>query len=261
VPRFYAAQLPAVVGGCVELEPDEAKHAVRVLRLRANDAVELCDGSGRVVRCIVIHTDKTSAAVSPACCSITRILSWTQQRVQHCWAGTGYSPNSSCPAVLQVSAVQEPQALPWVGPEWVLAVGCLTLKGGRADWLVEKATELGARSLVPLITQRSQSAGKNKFKVSTASSTDSSAAGDFNAGRLERLAVAATKQSLRAHGLQLQAPTAVEALLPLVRASPVSLLATAGAPPVVQALAAAPQPPSAWWVLAAVAFTLVSWQH
>lgn len=70
MPRFYAAQLPAVVGGCIELDPEEAKHAVRVLRLRANDAVELCDGSGRVVRCIVTYTDKNSAAVSPLFSSI-----------------------------------------------------------------------------------------------------------------------------------------------------------------------------------------------
>lgn len=38
----------------------------------------------------------------------------------------------------------------------MLAVACTTLKGGRAEWLVEKATELGAFMLVPLVTERSQ---------------------------------------------------------------------------------------------------------
>eukprot|EP00854_Cymbomonas_tetramitiformis_P013454 gene13455-15900_t len=34
---------------------------------------------------------------------------------------------------------------------WVVAA-CGTLKGGRADWLVEKCTELGAVSFIPLLT-------------------------------------------------------------------------------------------------------------
>jgi hypothetical protein len=33
-------------------------------------------------------------------------------------------------------------------------VACTTLKGGRAEWLVEKATELGAWELTPVITAR-----------------------------------------------------------------------------------------------------------
>ena len=33
------------------------------------------------------------------------------------------------------------------------------LKGGRADWLVEKATELGAWALRPLLTHRSRTIG------------------------------------------------------------------------------------------------------
>lgn len=56
----------------------------------------------------------------------------------------------------QVHALEAPVQHPWVGPRWVLAVGCTTLKGSRADWLVEKATELGAAEIVPLVTQRSQ---------------------------------------------------------------------------------------------------------
>jgi len=36
---------------------------------------------------------------------------------------------------------------------------CGSLKGGRADWLVEKCTELGAWSLCPILTARSPSMG------------------------------------------------------------------------------------------------------
>lgn len=46
--------------------------------------------------------------------------------------------------------------VPWRGSRWVVAVACTTLKGGRAEWLVEKLTELGAFMMVPLVTQRSQ---------------------------------------------------------------------------------------------------------
>jgi 16S rRNA (uracil1498-N3)-methyltransferase len=134
----------------------------------------------------------------------------------------------------------------------VVAAACLTLKGGRTDWLVEKATELGAHSLLPLITARSQAGtNKDKFKALATkagqqkrqrSSTDDwegssgSGSSEFQASRLERLAIAATKQSLRAHGLQVQPATSLQALLPQLQAAPVSLVAMAGAPPVLQVL-------------------------
>jgi 16S rRNA (uracil1498-N3)-methyltransferase len=133
----------------------------------------------------------------------------------------------------------------------VVAAACLTLKGGRTDWLVEKATELGAHSLLPLITARSQAGtNKDKFKALTnkagqqkrqRSSADdldgsSSSSSEFQASRLERLAIAATKQSLRAHGLQVQPAMSLEALLPQLQSAPVSLVAMAGAPPVLQVL-------------------------
>ncbi|KAF6251642.1 ribosomal RNA small subunit methyltransferase E [Scenedesmus sp. NREL 46B-D3] len=183
LPRFYAPQLPASVGAAVQLEPEEARHAVRVLRLKEGDALELCDGSGSLVQCQVAYTDKTSATV--------RLHART---------------------------------VPWQGPQWVVAAACLTLKGGRTDWLIEKATELGAYALLPLVTQRSQT-GTTKSK--------------FN--RLQRLALAATKQSLRAHGLQLLPVMQLSQLLPELQQAAVSLVATAGAPPVLQVLRQAAQ--------------------
>lgn len=56
----------------------------------------------------------------------------------------------------QIECVGAPSMQPWLGPRLSLAVACGNLKGGRADWLVEKATELGAQSLMPLSTHRSQ---------------------------------------------------------------------------------------------------------
>ncbi len=151
------------------------------------------------------------------------------------------------PFLFQVAATAMPQLQQWQGPKWVVAVGCLTLKGGRTDWLVEKCTELGAHAVLPLITERSQAAGKNKFRTSdsaakqpkggSSSSSDGGASDGYQPGRLERLAIAATKQSLRVHALEMQAPLALDQLLPLVESAPLSLVATAGAPPLRQVLA------------------------
>lgn len=149
---------------------------------------------------------------------------------------------------VQVTLTDAPKIIPWEGPEWVVAVGCLTLKGGRTDWLVEKCTELGARAVIPLITQRSQTANKNKFKTSVGSKS-SGVPDDYNAGRLERLAVAATKQSLRVHGLQLHPPTALNDVLPALSSASVSLLATAGAPPVLHQLQQRAASRKSWYVM------------
>uniref|UniRef100_A0A383W305 16S rRNA (uracil(1498)-N(3))-methyltransferase n=1 Tax=Tetradesmus obliquus TaxID=3088 RepID=A0A383W305_TETOB len=205
LPRFYAPQLPTSIGAAVQLEPEEARHAVKVLRLKQGDAVELCDGKGSLVQCEVAYTDRSSATVI---------------------------------------ATSAPAAVPWQGPQWVVAAACLTLKGGRTDWLIEKATELGAYALLPLVTERSRTGTtKSKFKsLSSKGSKQAAAAAavadgdDFQPSRLQRLALAATKQSLRAHGLQLLPVTQLSELLPQLQQAPVSLVATAGGPPVLQAL-------------------------
>jgi 16S rRNA (uracil1498-N3)-methyltransferase len=115
----------------------------------------------------------------------------------------------------------------------------------------QKATELGAFSLVPLITERSQSgSGRSKFKTAKGGqaaasaaavmAADAEAAADFRpAGRLERLAAAAMKQAQRVHALELAPPAGLHQLLPRVRDAPLALVATGGAPPALRQLAAA----------------------
>ena len=49
-PRFFVQQrLPPSPGTPVQLPQEESKHALRVLRLRESDRVELCDGLGNIV--------------------------------------------------------------------------------------------------------------------------------------------------------------------------------------------------------------------
>jgi 16S rRNA (uracil1498-N3)-methyltransferase len=53
---------------------------------------------------------------------------------------------------------------------------------------------------------------------------------------MERVAIAATKQSLRTHMLELHAPVRVAELAARVRTAPLALLAVAGAPPLAAVL-------------------------
>jgi len=48
----------------------------------------------------------------------------------------------------------------WEGPRWEVVVALGGLRGGRAETLVEKVTELGAWSLRPLLTNRSRTIGE-----------------------------------------------------------------------------------------------------
>lgn len=54
---------------------------------------------------------------------------------------------------------------PWQGPKWELVAACFSLKGGRADFLVEKAAELGAYSLRPILTIRSPYLGEGSMAL------------------------------------------------------------------------------------------------
>lgn len=54
--RFYVPQL----SGTTVLEGDEGRHAVRALRLREGDKVELCDGLGGTVTATITAVEKGS---------------------------------------------------------------------------------------------------------------------------------------------------------------------------------------------------------
>ncbi|KOM36198.1 hypothetical protein LR48_Vigan02g234800 [Vigna angularis] len=97
-------------------------------------------------------------------------------------------------------------------------VASSTLKGGRADWLVEKCTELGASSVTPLLTERSPSISENRVD------------------RLERVILAASKQCQRLHEMVLKDPIEINDLLHLIAQSKLALVATAKATPVLSAL-------------------------
>lgn len=194
--------------------------------------------------------------------------------------------NSVC-----IQLTQAPLVVPVVGLQWEVWVACGSLKGGRADWLVEKCVELGAAALVPLLTQRSPTCSGDAGDDGTArknlgggktceenihiyayamffhpacfsctnfisscmtgsaphkrARTKSGGGGGGRVQRWQRLAVAAAKQSLRVHGMRIEEPASLEAMLATLHNAPpaVALLATGGAPPILSVLGAAKRPP------------------
>lgn len=179
LPRFHVTKLPAAKGMIVRVDGDEFWHMTRVLRLNVNDRIELFDGSGGLVEGTLLRVTKNCA---------------------------------------EVTAVTSRQTLPRTGPNWHVAAAFGNLKGGRADWLVEKCTELGAQTLTPLLTQRSATVAEQR------------------SDRWHRISMAATKQCQRLHTLDVREPTPLDSFLAEVRKAEVAFLATAGAPPLVQAL-------------------------
>lgn len=144
----------------------------KVLRLAIDDRVELLDGKGGIVEGVIARVGRSS---------------------------------------IDVAAAGAIQYLSPVGPFWHVAAAFGSLKGGRGDWLIEKCTELGATSVIPLLSKRSPyvSDGRND--------------------RWNRMVVAATKQCQRLHSMDVRSPMELNTLL-LERASyDVMLMAGANA--------------------------------
>lgn len=115
-------------------------------------------------------------------------------------------------------ALEDPKFLLPQRTQWHVFAAFGTLKGGRADWLVEKCTELGASSVTPLLTERSASISENRVD------------------RLERVILAAAKQCQRLHEMNLNPPMKIKDFIPSVSQSKLSFVAVAEATPLVSAL-------------------------
>ncbi|KAL3576213.1 hypothetical protein D5086_021496 [Populus alba] len=185
LPRFFSEELPASkapylsFGGVVRVQGDEFRHMTKVLRLSTNDRVELFNGKGGLIEGCIERIERTG---------------------------------------LDFVALEDPKLVPPLSTKWHIFAAFGTLKGDRADWLLEKCTELGAHSVTPLLTERSPSISENRVD------------------RFRRVILAATKQSQRLHEMILNPPTKIVGLLPLLAQSKLSFLATAGATPVVSVL-------------------------
>lgn len=195
---YYPGPLAGSADGMrVAMPPEEAHHMAHVLRLRPGMELELFDADGLGWRAELDTVAKNGAVV--------RLL-----------------------AALEAEPLR---ATPPVG----LAVA--VIKRNPMDWMIEKLSELGVRTLQPLLTARSIGQGDIK-------------PGAPPPERWERLAIAAAKQCGRNRPLELAAPATLAGWL--TRPQPESRLffadTTPEAPPLGRALlegAEAPPAPGA----------------
>ena len=110
--QFYSSDIAI----SKSLPPDESAHAVRVLRMKEGDSIEVVDGKGTRYSCIITHA------------------------------------SSSCVTVDILN--EETQENPWRG-KIVLAVAP-TKNSDRMEWLVEKCVEMGIDEIVLIECSRSE---------------------------------------------------------------------------------------------------------
>ncbi|XP_073310098.1 uncharacterized protein [Primulina huaijiensis] len=175
LPRVFSQTLPPHKGGFVRVEGDEFWHMTKVLRLNINDRVELFDGKGQLI----------------------------EGHIKDIRRGG-----------VEFEALEDPKLVSPITTQWHVFAAFGTLKGGRADWLVEKCTELGASSVTPLLTKHSHSISENRVD------------------RLQRVILAASKQCQRLHEMILKPPVEVGELLPIVAQVNLSFVAVAEATPI-----------------------------
>lgn len=140
-----------VQGGQCLLDAEESGHCVRVLRHRIGDDVTVIDGTGTLFKCRLADDNPKAAAAT----------------------------------ILE-------EVPGWGSHPYNLTVGCCPTKNNdRFEWFVEKATELGVDTIVPLIGERSER------KV-------------YKTDRTWRIALSATKQSLKACIPAIEEPLSVK---------------------------------------------------
>jgi len=158
--RFHAPP-EAFNENSVTLPLEEARHLRDVLRLKAGDEAFVFDGAGKEYLCAVAETGR-----------------------------------GNHPALLEV---REEVAAPHPESRLNLTLALALLKGEKFDLVVQKATELGVHSIVPVATQRADLRDAQDALKRVA--------------RWQRLALEACKQSGRARVPVIESPSAFSSLM------------------------------------------------
>lgn len=144
--RYFVPDLP-LCGGRIGLPDSEALHAVKVMRVREGEEIELFDGRGHQARASISQVGRNHC---------------------ECEVQTG----------LEISRE----------PEVTVDLGIALPKPERAKELIERLTELGVRSVTPILADRSQRPPSDSLME-----------------KLDRVVIEACKQSGRNHLLQIHA--------------------------------------------------------
>ena len=160
--RFLLETAPGAPGGPA-LAAEEEQHARRVLRLSAGDRFEGLDGQGRAWEIEITRADRE-----------------------------GFGLRSLRELASEARPGEKGARLPWI------EVAASLPKGGRAEELVGRVTQLGIARLIPLSTTRTAEAARES--------------GPNRRARLERVAQEALKQSGRLWALEIGETRGLEAL-------------------------------------------------
>lgn len=160
--RFFSTpEQFAPDGSTVTLGLEEARHLRDVLRLNRGDEVFVFDGEGKEFRCVVEESGRSKTTLG---------------------------------VVGEVEAARPESSL-----QLTLAVALL--KGEKFDLVVQKATELGASRIVPVVTKHADVRLRDEADVTR------------RVARWQRIALEACKQSGRARVPEIDAPVACESLI------------------------------------------------
>lgn len=159
--RFYAPPEAISPGETVLLSAEETRHARDVLRLERGEEVYVFDGEGQEYRCVIAQLNRDSVKVN---------------------------------VLEQVKPTHRESRLD-------LTLGVALLKGEKFDLVVQKATELGATRLIPVLT--------NRADVRIRSDDDAKR----KLMRWQRIALESTKQCGRARLMKIDASVAFEKLI------------------------------------------------
>jgi 16S rRNA (uracil1498-N3)-methyltransferase len=108
--------VPQITVGLVDLPPEEARHAVQVLRKRVGDTLDIVDGQGGWYQATIVETSKRSCTV-------------------------------------QVEKIRQEEKR--ANYRLVMAVSP-TKSNDRFEWFLEKATEIGVDVIIPLQCARTE---------------------------------------------------------------------------------------------------------
>ncbi len=183
--RFWVAELALQVGEQIRLSNALTHRLLHVLRLQVGDQLRLFNGSGVEylaelrAPAAVVHLTQTA-------------LPQSQYKTD---AHRYHRPAAKSASQLYAYLCASYPALPPSPLRLQLAQGIA--KGDKMDWIIQKISEIGAVSLIPLITERTQ-VGHRYSQTALAAKQQQ---------RWETIAIGAAEQSGRDRPLVLQPPT------------------------------------------------------
>ncbi len=121
--RFFAPGIG--ISGTYLLDPEESRHAVKVLRLITGDLLELVDGKGSIYTCSIIESSKKGTLLE------IQDKHFTERRSSY-----------------MLNLIISP-----------------TKNSERFEWLLEKACEIGIDEITPLICQRTERRDLNNERL------------------------------------------------------------------------------------------------